>query len=66
MVSGRTLILAQMKEAADELSALKLRVHGASRGKRRRLRKQAAEIEGRMSLLVSDLLEAQRSEKRGA
>ena len=66
MVGSRTLILNQMKETADELTALKARSHGAARGKRKKLRRQAAEAQGRLILLISDLLDAQRSERHGA
>jgi len=66
VVGGRALILNQMQETADELIALKARSHGAARGKRKKLRRQAAELEGRLILLISDLLDAQRSERHGA
>jgi len=66
VVSSRTLILNQMKETSDELTALKARSHGAARGKRKKLRRQAAEAQGRLVLLISDLLDAQRSERHGA
>ena len=66
MVGGRALILNQMKETSDELTALKARSHGAARGKRKKLRRRSAELEGRLILLISDLLDAQRSERHGA
>jgi len=55
-----------MKETAAELTALKARSHGAAHGKRKKLRRRSAELEGRLVLLISDLLDAQRSERHGA
>jgi len=52
VVSSRALILNQMKETSDELTALKARSHGAAHGKRKKLRRRSAELEGRLVLLI--------------